>query len=90
VTGQERERCKSGALSIVARTRLQDVLGWAGDDIARFLERERAHAAATALFVERVCIWLVRMAELGAAIAYHEEMQRLKAALAADWLANGP
>jgi hypothetical protein len=35
--------------------------------------------AATALLVERICIWLARMAELGAAVAYHKELAQVRA-----------
>jgi hypothetical protein len=80
----ERVRCIEVALKCLGAHRPS------GPDVADLVERERGHAAATALAVERVCIWLARIAELGAVLAYREEAARLKAALAADWLANGP
>ena len=87
---QERARCEVAASVVVARVRVELMVGPSGRDVASIIERERAHAAATALFVERVCIWLVRMAELGAAVAYHREMAAVKSAYSRRWLEEGP
>lgn len=71
MSGGERERCEyqAGKHEFYWR-RSPDAEIWnRTSDLARLIERERAHAAATALFVERVAVWLAAMAQVGAAVA---------------------
>jgi hypothetical protein len=46
--------------------------------------------AALALAVERICVWLARMAEMGAAVAYHKEMAAVRSEFSRRWLEEGP
>lgn len=79
---EERERCAAAAQrheDYWRKLRFDAEREIRQRDLARVLADERAHAAATALFVERVCIWLSRIAELGAALEYQAEIRRLSA-----------